>query len=127
MTRVPFAAIGVVALVLTQNHPQPHGGPGPQAHMELQNEAVEVVRIRLAPHERLPMHEVTPRVVVWLTDAHLRDTFADGTTREVQMKAGEVGWVPAQQHAGENLGDQPVEFVAIVPKGATHRSGQPQR
>ncbi len=115
---------GLAVAALGQTHQQPHHGRGPQARMELQNDAVEVLRIRLAPHERIPMHEVTPRVVVWLTDAHLRDTFADGTVHEVQTKAGEVNWVPAQQHAGENLGDQPVEFLAIVPKGAQPKGVQ---
>lgn len=116
--------MGVVGLA--HLHPQPHGGgSGPHASLELESHAVEVLRIRLAPHERIPMHEVTPRVVEWLMDGHLRDTFADGTIHDVQTKAGEVGWVPAQQHAGENLGDLPVEFLAIVPKGAPPAGAHP--
>ena len=100
----------------------PHAGSGPEAKLELQNEAVHVLRIRIAPREHIPMHEVTPRVVVWLTDAQLRDTLADGTTRDMRAKAGQVEWVPAQRHAGENLGDRPVEFLAIIPKGTSSRA-----
>ena len=62
------------------------------------------------------MHQVTPRIVVWLTDAHLRDTFADGKTVEFRRNAGATEWVAAQNHSGENLNDKPIEFVAIVPK-----------
>jgi oxalate decarboxylase/phosphoglucose isomerase-like protein (cupin superfamily) len=55
-------------------------------------------------------------MVVCLTDAHLRDTFADGKTVELRRNAGATEWVPAQNHSGENLSDKPIEFVAIVPK-----------
>ncbi len=89
--------------------------------LEFENDAVQVLRIRMAPHEKTPIHDITPRVVVWLTTAHLRIALADGTTMEARPKAGEVSWVPAQRHAGENLGDQPLEFLAIVPKeSGTH-------
>jgi hypothetical protein len=86
--------------------------------VEFENNRILVLRIRLEPHEKTPIHQVTPRVVVWLTDAHLRDTFANGKTSELHRKSGTTEWVPAQEHAGENLGDQPIEFIAIVPKGA---------
>ena len=33
-----------------------------------------VLRIRMAPHEKTAMHELSARLVIWLTDAHLRDT-----------------------------------------------------
>jgi quercetin dioxygenase-like cupin family protein len=84
--------------------------------IEFENESILVLRIRLDPHEKTPMHQVTPRIVVWLTDAHLRDTLADGKTIELRRRAGATEWVPAQKHSGENLSNQPVEFVAIVPK-----------
>jgi len=42
--------------------------------IEFENESILVLRIRLDPHEKTPMHQVSPRIVVWLTDAHLRDT-----------------------------------------------------
>jgi len=60
------------------------------------------------------MHDVTPRVVVWLSDADIKDTFANGQSDEIRRSPGMVDWVPAERHAGENLGAQPVEFLAIV-------------
>jgi enamine deaminase RidA (YjgF/YER057c/UK114 family) len=68
------------------------------------------------PHEKTPMHEISPRLVVWVTDAHLKDTFSDGTSQELRRVAGAADWVPAQRHSGKNLGDKPVEFLAILPK-----------
>jgi quercetin dioxygenase-like cupin family protein len=97
-----------------------HASPvGPsQIRPEIDNEAMLVLRVRLAPHERTPMHDVSPRLVVWLTDAHLRDTAEDGTTTDYRRSPGAVEWVSARRHAGENLGDGPIEFLAILPKPA---------
>jgi quercetin dioxygenase-like cupin family protein len=90
------------------------GGLG--AEVETDNDEVTVIRFRMAPHQKIPMHEVTPRAVVWLTAARLRLTFPDGSIRDLDQKAGDTGWLPRQRHAGENLGDAPIEFVAVVPK-----------
>jgi hypothetical protein len=90
-------------------------GPA-QMHPELENAAMLVVRIRMAPHEKTAMHELSARLVIWLTDAHLRDTKPDGTVTDYRRAAGSTEWVPAQQHAGENLSDTPIEFLAVLPK-----------
>ena len=97
--------------------------PGPaNVKVEFENESVLVVRIRMEPHEKTPMHDiVSPRVVVWLTDTSLRDTSADGRINEIHRSPGAIDWVPPQRHAGENLGDRPIEFLAIVPKAAIPR------
>jgi hypothetical protein len=95
--------------------PTMSGGPA-DMRVELNNSALTVVRIRLAPHEKTPMHDVTARLVVWLSDADIRDTFADGHSDELRRSVGTIDWVPAERHAGENLTDNPIEFLAIIPK-----------
>ena len=90
---------------------------GPGQRVELDNASVLVVRLVLGPHEKTGMHDVSARLVIWLTEAHLRDTKPDGSVRQYDRAAGAVDWVSAQQHAGENLSDQPVEFLAVLPKG----------
>jgi hypothetical protein len=93
-----------------------------------ENEVVQVLRISIPPHARTPMHDVTPRVVIWLGDAHFVDRFADGTTREERRKAGDAEWVSARRHAGENLSDKSMDFIAVIvkPPGAGARRG-PER
>ena len=94
---------------------QAHSPAGLQGAISLiANKFVQVFRISIPPHARTPMHEVTPRVVVWLSDAHFVDHFADGTTREERRRAGDAEWVSARRHAGENLADTPMEFIAVV-------------
>jgi quercetin dioxygenase-like cupin family protein len=114
------------ALAQETDHHQPAGPPGGYK-LILENESVQVLRIRIAPHEKTPMHDVTPRVVLWMADAHFVDSFADGTTHEESRKAGDVEWVSARRHAGENIGETPMDFIAVVPKlphastGGDHR------
>ncbi len=100
--------------VLAQ-HGSPHAGPA-GFKPEFENESVQVVRITIGPHEKLPMHDLTPRVVVLLTDQDLRVTLPNGETTEVHHKAGETMWLSGQKHAGENLSDKPIEFIAVIPK-----------
>ena len=87
------------------------------AVVAFENESLVVVRIRMAPHEKTPMHDIaSARLVVWLTDAYLRDTHPDGRSDDIRRRAGDIDWVPVQRHAGENLAHEPLEFLAIVPK-----------
>ena len=104
-----------------------HGAANPQpglanAVVEFENESIVVVRIRMAPGEKTPMHDITSaRLVVWLTDTHLRDTHADGSTDDIRRRAGDIDWIPVQRHAGENLAHEPLEFLAVVPKTSAGR------
>jgi hypothetical protein len=74
------------------------------------------------------MHEHPDHVIVFLTDNHTKHTFADGTTKELQSKPGQVVW----QACGENLSDQPFDVIEIELKGkatayaATTRPGSRQ-
>src|SRR5262245_46253394 len=102
----------------TPSHGAATAQAGPaNAMVEFENESIVVVRIRMAPHEKTPMHDIaSARLVVWLTDAYLRDIHPDGRSDDIRRRAGDIDWVPIQRHAGENLAHQPLEFLAIVPK-----------
>ncbi|HKA74826.1 MAG TPA: hypothetical protein VKE26_23685 [Xanthobacteraceae bacterium] len=95
---------------------QPAQGGPTSVTIVFENDAIRVLRIRMEPHEKTPMHEITARLVVWLTDAHLRDTAPDGSSHEIHRRAGAVEWTPTRRHAGENLGDHPIEFLGILPQ-----------
>ena len=110
-----FVFVVLACSALLAQHATPDSGPAGMT-VQLDNEAMTVFRIRLAPHEKTPMHDVSARALVWLTDSHLRDIAPDGAVTEMRRKAGEVEWITARRHAGENLGDAPIEFLAIVSK-----------
>jgi quercetin dioxygenase-like cupin family protein len=88
--------------------------------LEFENDRVAVVRFRFSPHARIPMHAAPDLVAIWLTDARLKLAFPDGTSKVESRKAGEVEWESAQKHAGENLADTPLEFIAIQLKGGAN-------
>jgi hypothetical protein len=118
-TLIAALMICSIPAALAQGH-SPAQAPM-DATLITENEFVQVLRISIPPHGKTPMHEVTPRVVVWLTDAHFADHYADGTVREETRKAGDAEWVSARRHAGENLADKPMEFIAVVMKQAAAR------
>ena len=98
----------------------------PDARIVAENDTVTVFRMSIAPHAKTPMHDVTPRAVVWLSDAHFVDRYPDGHAVEERRKAGDAEWLTARQHAGENLSDRPMEFIAVVPKAVVGNQ-EPQR
>ncbi len=89
--------------------------------VEFENPRVRVLRVRVGPRGKASMHDRPERVVVWLTDFHVKVLLPDGRTVTRQRKAGEVAWAPAEKHAGENLSDQPFELIDVelkpAPKG----------
>lgn len=112
-----FAA-APLALVAQDAHNSAHEGHAGKSPgtVEFENEKVKVLRMHVAPHGTVPMHDITERVVIWLTPANLKVTLPDGTSKELHIKAGEAGWAEPGRHEGTNLSDQPIEFIAVVPK-----------
>jgi len=100
----------------------PAGEPGladpEHEKLEFENRRVRVLRIRVGPHEKVPMHERPARVVVCLTDLRVKVTLPDGKVVARQRKAGEVAWASAEKRGGENLSEQAFELVAVEPKPA---------
>jgi beta-alanine degradation protein BauB len=46
--------------------------------------------------------------------------------REVELTAGNAGWLPAQEHHGENIGETPTHVLFLELKD-THDGGSPAR
>ncbi len=97
-----------------------HGGV--QRSVEFENDRVTVVRYRFAPRAKIPLHDAPDLVAVWLTDARLKLTLPDGTSKEENHKAGDVAWTSAQTHAGENMADSPLEFISVQLRGGSART-----
>jgi len=88
-----------------------------QCKVEFENEQVRVLRWKTGPHEKTPMHEHPAMVSVSLTGGNTRFTSADGKTREVKAKAGEVTWSAAEKHSSESLDSKRTELIQIELKG----------
>jgi hypothetical protein len=93
--------------------------------VEFENESMIVLRMHIAPREKTPMHDiVSPRLVIWLTDAHLKDTGPDGRSNEYSRTSGSIDWITPRRHMGENLSDRTIDFLAIIPKVAAGPTSQ---
>ena len=81
--------------------------------VELENDQVRVLRVKIGPHESTPLHEHSlNRVVAYLANQNFRVT-TDGKAETAQHKAGEVSWGGPTKHKEENLSDKPFEVVVV--------------
>jgi quercetin dioxygenase-like cupin family protein len=80
--------------------------------LEFENDQVRVFRVNIGPHESTPIHEhQLHRVMVYLTDANVRVTSADGKVETTPRKAGDIAEGGAARHSEQNLGDKPVQII----------------
>lgn len=80
--------------------------------LEFENDQVRVFRVHIGPHESTPMHEhQLHRIVVYLTDANVRATGADGKVETSAHKAGDIIESGAARHGEQNLTGNPVETI----------------
>jgi hypothetical protein len=71
-----------------------------------ENDRVRVLEYTDQPGERTTQHR-HPDSVMYTVSSFLRRLVSGGMQCEVAREAGAVGWVPAQEHSGENIGNTP--------------------
>jgi hypothetical protein len=119
--KVAILSIGCFVSGASPSMAQMPSGTAPPGlgKIEFENDAIAVVRIHMDPRAKTPMHDIpTSRLVIWLTDAHLKDTSADGRVSEYDRPAGSIDWIEPRRHMGENLSDHGLDFLAVIPKTA---------
>ena len=79
----------------------------------LDNEYVRILDVRHKPGDKSPMHSHPHHAVYWLTDSTLKFTSADGKTKTVTTKAGQVVWRDAETHTAEITGKTPSHSLDI--------------
>jgi mannose-6-phosphate isomerase-like protein (cupin superfamily) len=85
--------------------PEGAENPIPKDHkVLLENERVRVLEIRIPPKEKTDMHWHPPCVVYQISEAKVRMSFKDGTSREAEAKPNTVNWSNGGWHQVENLG-----------------------
>jgi beta-alanine degradation protein BauB len=91
-----------------------------------ENGRVRVLEYRDAPGDRTQPH-AHPDSVMFTLSSFRRRLYADGEERDVDIAAETVAWLPAQQHAGHNIGDTAtrVIFVELKEEGPERRDPAP--
>jgi hypothetical protein len=77
-----------------------------------ENERVRVLEYHDTPGHRTTPHQHPDSVMHTLTSFRRRLVAGD-QTRDVEMPAGLTGWLPAQEHAGENIGDTDTRVIFV--------------
>lgn len=89
-----------------------------------ENERVRVLEYTDNPGDHTTPHRHPDSVMYTLTSFRRRLVSGEAR-REVALDAGTVGWLPAQEHHGENIGETPthVIFVELKEPGTSNGSG----
>ncbi|HEX7104667.1 MAG TPA: hypothetical protein VF218_01755 [Acidothermaceae bacterium] len=84
-----------------------------------ENEQVRVLEYVDHPGDRTSLHEHPDSVMCTLSSFRRRLYNADGDARDVEFAAGATGWLPAQRHAGHNIGDSDTHVIFVELKRST--------
>jgi hypothetical protein len=78
-----------------------------------ENERVRVLEYRDEPGQSTVPHDHPDSVMVTLSGFERRLVAADGTSRDVVLEPGEVRWLDAQTHSGENTGATATHVIFV--------------
>jgi len=83
-----------------------------------ENDRVRVLEYRDEPGQGTHLHDHPDSVMITLSSFRRRLEIG-GATRDVELQAGQVRWLDAQRHRGENIGETPshVFFVELKDGG----------
>ena len=108
-----IAVVAMSVLAATAARAQDPVKVGPNIYKVLfENERVRVCEARFKPGDSMPIHSHPDHVVYVRSGGKLQVTGSDGKAQDVELKAGQVIWFPAQTHQGKNIGK--TEVVLIV-------------
>ena len=92
-----------------------------------ENDRVRVLEYRDQPGQKTRAHSHPNRVMVTLSGFERRLVAESGNSREVTIPAGEVRWLDAQVHSGENIGQSATHVVFVELKDGEAVSGDEPR
>jgi len=77
-----------------------------------ENDSVRVLEYKDSPGDKTTPHE-HPDSVMYTLSAFRRRLYTDDAHRDVEIDAGFTGWLPAQRHYGENIGDTATHVLFV--------------
>lgn len=100
-----FLVTAILALAASTARAQDPAVTNPDKYFViLENERTRVLEYRDHPGEKTTLHSHPDSVLYALSTFQRRLTFADGTPQIREFKTGDVLFLPAQAHIGENIG-----------------------
>jgi quercetin dioxygenase-like cupin family protein len=119
MTRFQVLVACATAMLATNAFAQDMAATaGKNAKVVLENDKVRVVELNMPPGASTGMHSHGDNLVVFLSGGSAIQTMADGTTRSMERKPGEVLWSEPVTHDTKNAGKSAVRTLVIELKDA---------
>jgi quercetin dioxygenase-like cupin family protein len=84
----------------------------------LENDTVRVLKITYAPGEKSDMHRHPDAIVIGLSGGKTRFTMPDGKAEDAELMTNAGLYMPAGQHAPENVGTTRLEAILVEFKKA---------
>jgi len=79
----------------------------------LENDRVRVLEYRDEPGQKTSPHEHPDSLMYTLSSFQRRLIGGSGESRDVALEPGEVRWLDAQTHSGENIGSTPTHVLFV--------------
>ena len=98
-----------------------------QAQVLLENERVRVLDVRIGVGQKQALHSHPDHLVYPLSAYQVKHIAADGSTTIGKRLPGEVVWIPAESHAGENIGDTEIHVLIVELKEAPRKRAPSSR
>lgn len=90
-----------------------------------ENDHVRVLEYTDQPGDRTTPHEHPNSVMVTLSSFRRR-LYSGEMERDVEIPAEKASWLPAQQHAGHNIGDTPTHVIFVELKDTAVKDTAPE-
>ena len=84
--------------------------------VELNNDRMRVLRAKVPPSGRVPIHGHRSGILLAVTELNLRLIDPNGKVLEVRLPAGDFKWIDAGIHAEENAAATACEYLFIESK-----------
>ncbi len=92
-----------------------------QVRVVLENESVRVLRVRLAPGDKVPLHSHPGVVGVFVSTGRVRNSAPGRGPDDLEARPGEVFWSAPVTHTTDNIGSEHVEMVLVELKRSPPR------
>jgi beta-alanine degradation protein BauB len=89
-----------------------------QTKVLLENKRVRVLDVKVGAGQKQRMHSHPDHLVYPLSAYRIKHIAEDGSTSIGERRSGEVVWIPAECHAGENVGETECHVLIVELKEA---------
>lgn len=106
--------------VYTNMHAQdpPTVAPHIYKRIALENDVVRVMEVEIAPGDTVPWHKHPDHVIYAITGGKIEITDKGKEAVTIEIKAGEVLFIPAVIHMAKNTGTETVKLIVTEIKGS---------